>query len=117
MRFFIILVSVLALLSCSSGSEQFKVKLPPEVEAKVKKINKKIVELENDLKFMVLKKEKASAGMKHRYITKQKKMKRAIKKLTQRRSKIFEKYSKASSAKGGAKANIFTVKKGKKKTK
>jgi hypothetical protein len=80
-------------VSCNMGSDQFKIKLPPKVEKKVQKINKQIAKIENELKFMVLDKEKAVGGRKLRYIEKQKMLKRRMAKFKRRREILIDKYA------------------------
>ena len=84
----------LAVFACSACTQSPLSKLPPDVQVKVRKLNKEIKQLDNDLKFMVLEKEKATGAKKKRFIKKQMRIKSRLKRLSKRRKSIYSQYIK-----------------------
>jgi len=78
-------------LSCSGSRTE---RLPPGVKEKVVALNKAIKQMENDLKFMVLEKDRAKGGKRVRLIKKQQKLKGKLKRAINKRERIFKRYLK-----------------------
>ena len=81
-------------LMCFVCSQSPLTKLPPDAQVTVRKLNREIKQLDNDLKFMVLEKEKATGAKKNRYIKKQMRIKSRLKRLSERRKSIYAQYKK-----------------------